>query len=61
MNTPYTTTATGVQIGLRHTPEPAMPAIQGDASHLQTALLEPRTAKAPGALAWFFGKIWRWL
>ena len=32
-----------------------------DAIKLQTALLEPRTAKAPGGLVAFFVAVWRWL
>ena len=59
---PYSALSSGLQIGLMYklrNPDP--PPMEGDAIKLQSALLEPRTAKGPGALAAFFGAIWKWL
>ncbi len=52
-------TATGLRIGIAHVPRPAP--VQGDALHLQTALLEPRTARQLPWTARIAGAIWRWL
>ena len=54
--TPYKTPS-GLQIGLRYSP--ALPAIQGDAITLQTALLDERTATQPGIIARLLGAVWR--
>ena len=55
---PYTTSS-GLQIGSRYTP--ALPAIQGDAVRLQSALLDPRSASRPSRLGAFFGFFWRFM
>lgn len=51
------TTSSGLQIGSRFTPE--LPAIQGDAVRLQSALLDSRSASKPSRLGAFFGFFWR--
>lgn len=52
-------TSAGLRIGIAHIPC-AQP-VEGDALRLQSALLEPRTARPPSWLATIAGAIWRWL
>lgn len=53
------TTATGLRIGIAH--QRPLPAIDRDAQRLQTALLEPRTARPLPQLQRVLGAVWRWL
>lgn len=52
-------TPSGLRIGIAHIPRPEP--VQGDALRLQSALLEPRTARPLPWLAAIAGAIWRWL
>ncbi len=52
-------TATGLRIGIAYVPRPA--SVDGDAQRVQSALLEPRTAKPLPIATRLLGAIWRWL
>lgn len=60
MNSPrFITTTAGVRIGCayqRPAPRPTR-----DHEHLQSALLEPRTAYRMSRLRMLVGRVWRWL
>lgn len=50
-----------LQIGAMHTPDAQLPEIYGDAEMLQSALLEPRTARPLPLILRAAGAAWRWL
>lgn len=60
MNAPYhlrfTQTRTGLRIGVAYVPRPM--AVSGDQERIQCALLDPRTARRPSALARVLGWLW---
>ncbi len=55
----YITTRSGVRIGSAWTPPPAR--IEGDATRIQSALLDERTARPQTVVQRLVGRIWSWL
>jgi hypothetical protein len=53
-------TSTGIKIGIAYMPQ-QRPVHGESAVQIQSALLEPRTAKPLPLLLRIFGRVWKWL